>query len=181
MTTFYYRITAPGRLACLDAHRAQRKALAEKCEAFAREFLQPGQLFKVLYHTHVISFAGLAFDPPMPVDTWFIPAGPHGMQRPRVKPAGKGITAEQKAAHADLLKRWAAAPKDKVDVGSMFEALIGIPNDFFTKATVHKGVDGALWVSSSRQAKPELAGVTEVLASDYDQAVKAAEKKGEPS
>lgn len=176
MTTFYYHITSPERVAALDKHVAAAKAAREEAEAFAAQFLQPGQTVKVDMYSGQIRFAGARFSPEMPQDLWTSPDSDRSWQRPRAKPAGKGITAEQKTAHAALLERWNAKPKSLVSLDDLYGALIGVDNDFMMSASLVKLSDGSLLIECNRCAQVDDPGVQEILGSAYDATLKASKE-----
>lgn len=173
MTQFYYKVTDPARIAALDKYKADSKAAREEAEAFVKQFQQPGQTVTVDMYSGHFRFAGAKFKPPMPNDTWTVPARDHDWQRPRGKPTTKGMTAEQKEEHAKLVARWADGPKGTASLDELYKSLIGVENDFMMAGNIRRAADGSLLVMCNRQAI-KADGITELLGSEYEAAQKTA-------
>lgn len=175
MTTFYYHVTNKDALAKVAALQAERARIRAKVEAYCQQFATPENPIKAInFYAGNFNFAGIVFKGEMSRTSWCAPSTRSGHQRPRANLNIKGATAEQKAEHADLLKRWSEIPKDSVDMDEVFVALIGVGNDFMTSGSANEAEDGSMWVSYTRQATLT-DGVEEVLASVYDKAVREIE------
>lgn len=171
MTTFYYHVTNKEALAKVAALKAERERICKLVTDYCQQFATPDNpIKKINFYAEHYHFAGVVFAKEMPTTSWCVPTK-NGHQSPRSKLGLKGATAEQKAAHADLLKRWEEIPKDSVDMNQVFVALIGVGNDFMFSGSAKEAADGSFWVSSNRPAKL-VDGVEEVLGSVYDKAAR---------
>lgn len=171
MTNFYYHCTNKEAIAKVAALQAERSRIHTKVRIYCQQFAtEEHPIQKINFYAEHYHFAGIVFAKEMPRASWCAPTG-KGHQSPRSKLGLKGATAEQKAAHADLLKRWEEIPKDSVDMNQVFVALIGVGNDFMFTGSAKEAEDGSFWVSSNRPAKL-VDGVEEVFGSVYDKAAR---------
>lgn len=182
MTTFYYHVTNKEALAKVAELKAERERIRQLVTDYCQQFAMPDHpIKKVNFYSEHYHFAGVVFAKEMPTTSWCVPTK-NGHQSPRVKLNIKGATAEQKEAHADLLKRWEAIPKDSVNMNEVFIALIGVGNDFMSRGSAREATDGSYYVEYTRPAT-RTDGVQELLGSAYDRVIRELDalKKGNQS
>lgn len=180
MTTFYYRITDPSRVAAFHDHTAKRLAVNKAANDFAALFLEPGQTAKPYFRQGSYTLAHIKFDPAMKNDVhWTVPnPQAHDSQNPRSnakKQKGVPLTDEEKAFHQDLVTSWNANwPKLSAPIGDLMQALIGVDDDFMTACKFTEVNDGEILVECNRESPVAGQwGVQELLGSQYAEAMKA--------
>jgi hypothetical protein len=183
MTTFYYRITDPVRVAAFHEHTAKRRAVDKAANDFAALFLEPGQTATPYFNNRNYGLAHIKFSPTMKNDVhWTVPnPQAHDSQNPRANPKkqkGVPLTDEEKAFHEDLVTSWAANwPKLSAPIGDLMQALLGVDDDFMTSCKITEGVNDEILVECNRQSPfAGQWGVQELLGSEYAEAVKAADE-----
>lgn len=183
MTTFYYRITDPVRVAAFHEHHTKRGVVQKAADDFAALFLKPGQKATPYFNNRSYGLAHVRFHPHMDNDVhWTVPnTQANYSQNPRANPKkqkGVPLTDEEKAFHEDLVTSWATNwPKLSAPIGDLMQALLGVDDDFMTSCKITEGVNDEILAECNRQSPVGGQwGVQELLGSDYAEAVKAADE-----
>lgn len=121
MTARYYKTNAPAVLRAVEQLRCESKALQEAGSEFAAHWGGTA----LFLNSHADNrFGGVKFSPPRMEKAWTKPDRDSGIQRPRAKLSGAGLSAEDRDDFARIHEAWNAGfPKLRADKQPLLAAL----------------------------------------------------------
>ena len=161
----YYKFTQPEVLAAFAANREAKRALMDRCAAFAKRFgPEKGTPY---YQSRTMRLAGIRFSPKKPGPLWTVSREQTGhFQKPRGSRIG--LTGEQRIEQSRLIAEWDTNyPNEAVGMEPVFEAM-GAQISFMDGYTLCLH-DGVLYYKG--EVVP--ANGVEILGSEYDAAFEA--------